>query len=678
MSIGVPVRLQNGIGNWPDADKFMADYDYLTSLLYGNFSLNGGMELWNGATSFSNPAHGDTVSDSWIVLKTGTLGATVDVSRESTIINSGVYSMKLNITGAGSANSIWDIHQSVLTPSRFGSETVLLGVRVRAATANKVRCKIYDGTNSSYSTYHTGGSTFELLTAQLSVSAIPSELTMTVEVNPSDFTGAVYIDSVFLYVVPSSIGATARTALSYSPLNTSFLALTGGSLSGPLQLPDGSVSAPSLAFAADTNTGLYRIGADNLGITIGGTKRLDFSTTAITAALPLAMGSSKITGLAAGTASGDAIRYEQLVDPTVMASINTTFIGMGRNRIINGEMMIDQISGGAAVTVNAASVVYSVDMWHGLGQGADGVFTLQRSTSTPPTGYSHFLRVTVSTNDASIGASQEYRLGQYMEGYTVRDFNFGGASAKAVTLSFWVRSSLTGTFSGAMKNHNGTRTYVFSYAISSANTWEQKTITIAGDTTGTWNKDNSVSILLTFDLGSGTSIRTTAGSWNASNFVGATSAVSLIGTTSATLDLTGVQLEAGSVATSFEYRPFASEQSLCERYLEKTLPIDTAAAQNSGTQRGTITYRTIIAGASTANSTVWDFRQYKRANPTITYFNPNNTNSNWRNATDGADSGASSGVQSSERGVVAGNAQAAGDGVGETLIVHAMADARLQ
>lgn len=268
MSIGVPTRLANGIGNWPDASKFMDDYDYLAALIFGNFTLNGGMELWTAATSFSNPISGASVADSWTVTKTGTLPATVDVSREASIIDSGVYSMKLNITGAGSSNSIFNVHQSLIVPSRFASETVLVGIRCRASTANKLRCKVFDGVNSSFSTYHTGGGGFELLTAQLAVSSTPSEMTLTIEVNPSDFTGALYIDSIFLFVVPSAISTTAKAALAYSPLNAGFLQLIGGILSGPLSVSgDVTILTASKGLVVTTPDGAHtwRIAVDNNG-----------------------------------------------------------------------------------------------------------------------------------------------------------------------------------------------------------------------------------------------------------------------------------------------------------------------------------------------------------------------------------------------------------------------------
>jgi hypothetical protein len=301
MSLGVPIRLANGLGNLPDASKWMDNYDYLSALIAGQFSKNAGMELWTAATSFSNPAHGATVADNWTVLKTGTLGATVDVSRESTIIDSGTYSMKLNITGAGSANSIWDIHQAISNYSQFASETVLVGVKVRASTANKVRCKVYDGVTSAYSTYHTGNSAFQLLTALLPVAAVPTQLTMTLEVNPSDFTGAVYVDSIFLYVVPSQISTTARAALAYTPLNAGFLQLVGGSMTGDISMGGNKITDLAAAIANgqalryEQLVGLYLLLA---GGTMAGN---------------IAMGGNKITGAGAASGNGELVRYEQVI-----------------------------------------------------------------------------------------------------------------------------------------------------------------------------------------------------------------------------------------------------------------------------------------------------------------------------------------------------------------------------
>ena len=236
-----------------------------------------------------------------------------------------------------------------------------------------------------------------------------------------------------------------------------------------------------------------------------------------------------------------------------------------KNRIINGAMVIDQRNAGTSVTINTAASTYTIDRWNAYGQGSDGVFTVQQS-STAPSGFTNSLAVTVTTADASIGAAQLYTIGHKIEGYNIADLGWGTASAKSVCLSFQVRSSVTGTFSGSLKNSNGTRSYPFTYTISVANTWEQKTVTIAGDTTGTWLTTNGIGLTLTISLGSGSNRLATAGAWAAGNYDGATGAVTLISTNGATFYITGVQLEKGSTATSFDYRPYGTELALCQRY----------------------------------------------------------------------------------------------------------------
>jgi hypothetical protein len=240
--------------------------------------------------------------------------------------------------------------------------------------------------------------------------------------------------------------------------------------------------------------------------------------------------------------------------------------GMGfRNRLINGDMRIDQRNGGAAVTVNAASTIYGVDRWYGYGQPADGVFTMTRTAVTSLPGFTHCLRFQTTTADASIGAAQIYIGGQKIEGYNIGDLDFGLATAKTVTLSFWVRSSLTGTFGGSLGN-NSNRAYPFSFAINQANTWEYKTVTVAGDTTGTYATDSNAGLVLALDLGCGTTSKGTAGAWSGTYYYGVTGGTNLIGTLNATLDLAGVQLEVGSVATPFERRSYSVELAMCQRY----------------------------------------------------------------------------------------------------------------
>jgi hypothetical protein len=248
-----------------------------------------------------------------------------------------------------------------------------------------------------------------------------------------------------------------------------------------------------------------------------------------------------------------------------LSSLNGGPIAGSRNRIINGDMRIDQRNAGAAVTINATNDIYTLDRFLAYGQASDGVYTVQQ-TSTSPTGFTNSLKVTVTTADSSVGAAQYYFLSQRIEGTNVADLAFGTASAKSVTVSFWVRSSVTGTFSGAISNGSFNRSYPFNYTISAADTWEQKTVTIPGDTTGTWVTTTARGMALSFDLGCGSNNVGTANAWAGSEFYGATGAVKLISTLNATFYITGVQLEPGTVATPFERRSYGAELALCQRY----------------------------------------------------------------------------------------------------------------
>jgi hypothetical protein len=189
--------------------------------------------------------------------------------------------------------------------------------------------------------------------------------------------------------------------------------------------------------------------------------------------------------------------------------------------------------------------------------------------TTAPTGFVNSLKIAISTADASLAVTQNLTLIQRIEGYNIADLGWGTANAKTVTLSFWVYSSLTGTFGGVLKNSASNRSYPFTYTISSANTWTQASITIAGDTTGTWLTTNGIGIQLCFGLGAGTDRSGTAGAWNANNNTSATGAVSVVGTNGATWYVTGVQLEAGTTASPFEYRQYGTELALCQRYAIK-------------------------------------------------------------------------------------------------------------
>jgi len=234
---------------------------------------------------------------------------------------------------------------------------------------------------------------------------------------------------------------------------------------------------------------------------------------------------------------------------SITANAVTPSVNM-KNRIINGAMVIDQRNAGASVT--PANDAYTLDRWQ-VNISDSSKFTIQQNAGsvTPPAGFTNYLGVT-SSSAFSLAAGSYFVLDQKIEGFNVADLGWGTANAKTVTLSFWVRSSLTGTFGGVLRNSAENRSYPFTYTISLANTWEQKSVTIAGDTSGTWLTTTGVGIYVGFGLGVGTTYSGTAGAWAGSTFASATGATSVVSTNGATFYITGVQLEVGSTATSFD------------------------------------------------------------------------------------------------------------------------------
>jgi hypothetical protein len=236
-----------------------------------------------------------------------------------------------------------------------------------------------------------------------------------------------------------------------------------------------------------------------------------------------------------------------------------------KNRILNGNMVIDQRNAGASVA--AANGAYQIDRWRTELSGG-GAYTVQQST-TAPVGFTNSALITVTTADSSIASTDYYDFQQFIEGFNVADLGWGTANAQAVTLSFGVRSSVTGTFAGSLMNSASNRAYVFTYTVNAANTFEYKTVTIPGDTTGTWLTNNGRGITLSFDLGNGSSYQAAAGSWVGQYAIGTSTSVKLISTSGATFYIAGVQLEKGSTATSFDYRPYGTEDILCKRYYQQ-------------------------------------------------------------------------------------------------------------
>jgi len=268
--------------------------------------------------------------------------------------------------------------------------------------------------------------------------------------------------------------------------------------------------------------------------------------------------------MAYGTVSADIIQSS--VPGVSLGAGNASIM---KNRFINGAMVIDQRNAGASVTPGTGGT-YTLDRWQYVNNQASK-FSIQQNAGsvTPPIGFNNYIGFT-SLSAYSSASSDYFVLTQSVEGFNWSDLGWGTSNAKTVTLSFQVYSSLTGTFGGSFVNSATNRSYPFTYTISSANTWTSISVTVAGDTAGTWvGANNGIGVRVYFDLGSGSTFRGTAGSWSSNYYLAPTGAVSVVGTNGATFYITGVQLEVGSSATGFEYRQYQQELALCQRYYIK-------------------------------------------------------------------------------------------------------------
>jgi len=310
--------------------------------------------------------------------------------------------------------------------------------------------------------------------------------------------------------------------------------------------------------------------------------------------------------------------YGQIQVDTVKDSLNNTFApasSVFRNRIINGQFQISQYNGTSSVTPVDSAVVYVIDRWATYATAASKISYQQNAGSvTPPTGFTNYLGAT-SLSAYTVVSSDLFQLQQRIEGFNVSDLGWGTANAKTVTLSFQVYSSLTGTFGGSLRNSASNRSYPFSYTISSANTWTTISLTIVGDTTGTWLTTNGIGISVTWGMGVGSTYSGTAGSWSANNYASATGATSVVGTSGATFYITGVQLEVGTNATNFDYRPYGTELALCQRYCYQ---INSDNASNGGgTGLTGVGNGSTSAGLSRAQTSI----PTMRTSPTLTLSN---------------------------------------------------------
>ena len=312
-----------------------------------------------------------------------------------------------------------------------------------------------------------------------------------------------------------------------------------------------------------------------------------------------------------------------------------------KNRIINGDMVIDQRNAGAAVNNITGAGFFITDRWKSMAvnswASSGVVFSGQqnRDSLTPPTGFTNYLGIATTTQSTSLPATATLDLTQVIEGFNMADLGWGTANAKTVTLSFWVRSNLTGTFGGSLINSGYNRVYVFSYTISAADTWEYKTVTIAGDTSGTWVTNNGIGITLSFSLGAGSSMMTTPGSWGSSLVSAPTGQQQICASTANRFYVTGVQLERNTTATPFEWLPIGTELALCQRYYETSYDYGTAIGTGSWAN-GTLT---VVCGpASSYTIVLAQFKVSKRTAPTVTWYSAKNGTSGYGTNNGGAGS----------------------------------------
>lgn len=326
-----------------------------------------------------------------------------------------------------------------------------------------------------------------------------------------------------------------------------------------LALENGSAASPSIYFKdSGTDTGVYSPGTDQVGISTGGVQRVNFN-----AATEVVFndGGNDIDFRIGGDTNPNLFKIDAGTDQVQVANLNGGPLAGTRNRIINGDMRIDQR---AAVTTTNSS--YTVDRWQ-LGIVSTGAVQSAQSNDGPA-GFPNSLLFDVTTADTSIAAGEYGVLTQYIEGLNASDLAWGTASAQTVTLSFWVKSTTTGTYCLSLRNQANSRSYVATYSVASANTWEYKTVAVPGDTSGTWLTTNSTGISIAFCFAVGSTFQTTAGAWQAGNFLGSSAQVNLLASTANEVRITGVQLEPGTVATPFERRSFGQELALCQRYYD--------------------------------------------------------------------------------------------------------------
>ena len=304
-----------------------------------------------------------------------------------------------------------------------------------------------------------------------------------------------------------------------------------------------------------------------------------------------------------------------------------------RNRIINGNMAVDQrLSGTFPVTINSSGYTYAMDRWAGYGTAAAGTFSITRVTDAP-NDFEYSAKITVGTADTSLAATDIYIFRQAIEGNNTYDFAWGTADAKTVAMSFWVKSSVAGTYSFCLTSNSYAYYYPASYTINATNTWEYKTVIIPGQVAASWKTGVNTSMQIMFGLGIGTTYTDVAGAWTTkSGVAGANGCTNLMAATGATWQITGVQLEKATAASTYEHRPFSVEYALCRRYYQQSTVY--GAQQPAPGISSTRTGIASIYNGTAAESCIIPFNVPMRVFPTMTYTRPAHSsghNNAWAN-----------------------------------------------
>ena len=302
-----------------------------------------------------------------------------------------------------------------------------------------------------------------------------------------------------------------------------------------------------------------------------------------------------------------------------------------RNKIINGDMKISQRYGTTTQTAtNVNGLGLPVDRFcftDGVGANwpTNGVITYRQNSNTSLPRFSNSIFLSTTTA-GTIGVNSSCGIRQSIEGINISDLAWGTSSAEAITISFWVKSSLTGTHSlavnGLINDRTTTRVYASTYNISSTS-WEYKSITIPGDTTAptTWFTGTSAAGLnVIWGLGAGSNFQVTPNNWSTGGQTTASGSVNIIANAGATFEITGVQLEKGPTATPFEHRPIGTELSLCQRYYCKSFSPNTVPASNIS--EGYLAVHEPTAPNGTIHNSVTKFPVTMRASPVVTFYNP--------------------------------------------------------